>query len=86
MSEHCLLLLFWLSIFQGVKNMSDFAQTKRRLLLTEAALLDLTKVDWAKLDIPGCIYERDKIASRGKRAKKPARSTEDGSEQAGRDS
>jgi len=56
--------------------MSDHAQTKRRALLMEAALLHLTKVDWSKLDIPGCINERDKIAAGGKRAKKPAEPAE----------
>ncbi len=66
--------------------MSDYAQKARRGLLMEDALLHLTKVDWSKLDIPGCINERDKIAARGKRAKKPARLTEDGIEQAGGDS
>ena len=59
--------------------MSDYAQTKLRALLMEAALLHLTKVDWSKLDIPECINERDKIASRGKRAKKPAEPVEEAS-------
>jgi hypothetical protein len=52
--------------------MSDIAQTKRRALLMEGALLDLTKVDWSQLDLTECIHEREKVTARGKRNKKPA--------------
>ena len=60
--------------------MSDFAREKRRSLLMEAALLDLTKVDWSVLDLTECINERDKIAAksqrRDKRPPKPNGDTE----------
>ena len=66
--------------------MSDIAQTKRRALVMEGALLDLTKVDWSKLTVAECIHERDKIAARGKRSKKPAPKTEGGGGEASDDS